>query len=255
MGYLDNAGLERLWSKIRSALSRKQDAASAFTQTQADERYLKLSGGRVTGELTLPGDYTEAIKFREGGEEGYAYIGTSNDADGSNYSIHIGKYYGGLYESIMVRGIETPEGPNDYIGNCAASKKYVDEAVASVRPTGGTSEIYSTEEQRIGTWIDGKPVYQITAALETEPDNPDVGPIAVLENDEIDALIDVSGYRLVVDGSDSYLSPIGANNPVSGSTSISLINGLIRIEEEYYANQIKYFVTLKYTKLSDTATT
>lgn len=53
MGYLDNAGLERLWSKIRSALSRKQDAASAFTQSQADGRYLKLSGGSMTGALSV----------------------------------------------------------------------------------------------------------------------------------------------------------------------------------------------------------
>ena len=53
MGYLDNAGLERLWSKIKSALARKQDAASAFTQSQADGRYLKLSGGDLSGMLDM----------------------------------------------------------------------------------------------------------------------------------------------------------------------------------------------------------
>lgn len=45
MGFLDGAGLAHLWAKIQEKINAK------MSQTQADQRYLKLSGGTLTGSL------------------------------------------------------------------------------------------------------------------------------------------------------------------------------------------------------------
>lgn len=112
-------------------------------------------------------------------------------------------------------------------------------------------EVYSTEETRIGTWIDGRPVYQITAVVDADPD---IGQATIFENPGIDALVGVSGYRVASDDTDSYCSPIGTDNPLSESTFVSLDHGSVTIGDIHGGGyQVKYFVTLKYIKSSGSA--
>ena len=65
-------------------------------------------------------------------------------------------------------------------------------------------EIYSTTEQRIGTWIDGKPLYQITIQ--------DTMPTITTDGTRVMKTIDISNLRIakgislegMIDNSDSF---------------------------------------------------
>lgn len=57
------------------------------------------------------------------------------------------------YAVVSSKGGDVPLQPNSE--NLAA-------AVASIPASSGTFEVYSTEETRIGTWADGKPLYSMT---------------------------------------------------------------------------------------------
>ena len=56
-------------------------------------------------------------------------------------------------------------------------------------------ETYSTSEQIIGTWIDGKPLYQTTLVLNTTVQNLDYIPF----NNEIETLVDYGGCLVIRD--------------------------------------------------------
>lgn len=58
--------------------------------------------------------------------------------------------------------------------------------------TGGSSlDVYSTEETRIGTWIDGKPIYRMV--FQKTLGNSNDSPIAVLDND-VESIINLRGF-------------------------------------------------------------
>ena len=103
---------------------------------------------------------------------------------------------------------------------------------------------YSTEEQRIGTWIDGKPVYQKTYSGTTS------GPQTILDNNmgEIEFIVNksiclINDSYLVSDGyygsTDNYLAMVRAPN-----------GNLILSYASYYANK-RYIATVQYTKTTD----
>lgn len=54
-------------------------------------------------------------------------------------------------------------------------------------------EVYSTEETRIGTWIDGKPLYQCTFIGRT-PNQAGDGTIANLSDFNINTCVDIFGF-------------------------------------------------------------
>lgn len=135
---------------------------------------------------------------------------------------------------------------------------YKDQILADVGSSGGTSEeVYSTEETRIGTWIDGKPLYRrakegvinvSVGAMEPIIFDEDVFPI------RIDAVaVGVNGYvcslssspRVVTDDTDLaetcyvfYYKP---------TKRVILIN-----KTGEFLNQ-PYRIVIEYTKTTDEA--
>ena len=173
MGYLDNAGLAHLWGKIKAALSGKQDILTGtagqvvgfdargqavaqeapeggMTQAQADERYLKLTGGTMTGNLTI--SKTKRIIFA-GRNEMWApedkkfqvyptseYRDSPSNTDFTVLSSDVGLSISNIVLNGMVYSNFNRIG---YLGALtsdydAVNKKYVDDAVAAVAfPAGG----------------------------------------------------------------------------------------------------------------------
>lgn len=67
--------------------------------------------------------------------------------------------------------------------NLASLKTIVDNLIASE----GTMEIYSLEEQLIGRWIDGKPLYRIVI----KTDHHGTGDVPIPEGLNIDTVVDL----------------------------------------------------------------
>lgn len=113
--------------------------------------------------------------------------------------------------------------------------------------SGGSSnlDVYSTEETRIGTWIDGKPIYRRTFAgtfLTAE--------MVVMSNADIDVLIGAKGCIL-------YGSNLLLSIPYLSSTGYVSVYAKINENNLYlysrYSETIgkQYSITVEYTKTTD----
>ena len=109
---------------------------------------------------------------------------------------------------------------------------------------------YSTDEQVIGTWIDGKPIYQKTIAFGTLPNATEK---QVAHNiSDIDVVIGSAGCSWKSDRSSCtqlpYVNPSSATSSIglyANSTVIGVVTGTDR-----RTFTITY-VTLQYTKTTD----
>ena len=109
-----------------------------------------------------------------------------------------------------------------------------------------TSDNYSTEEQVVGTWIDGKPIYQKTLT--------GIWPVAASSNIEVGVIQDIDNY---LDGQASgYVT--GAINEKRLAAShmahiyVNTSTNKVAISSFYAVTWTA--VTIKYTKTTDTAT-
>lgn len=153
-------------------LSGVSGGSGGLTQEQADERYLKLTGGTVVGETTIKDGMGEQIVisgmdgtgmidiYTNGGEYGGARIQMACQHPDSGQearvyrmkpSINFRIFNGdGTNNSLIMRGdgvsfnFPTPTKDSHLV-----PKSYVDAANS-----------YSVEPIQIGTWIDGKPLYR-----------------------------------------------------------------------------------------------
>ena len=108
--------------------------------------------------------------------------------------------------------------------------------------SGGGGNIYSTEEQVIGTWIDGRPVYRRVISNQLF----DIGFTNITSEGIYDQIIHQTGY--FKNGNEKYSLP----RLISGSLieiSISSTND-IRIENQYNATYPITFI-IEYTKTTD----
>lgn len=55
MSYLDYNGVRTLWSNIKSYVADNAGTADGITQSEADGRYVNVTGDTMTGDLTLNG--------------------------------------------------------------------------------------------------------------------------------------------------------------------------------------------------------
>ena len=119
--------------------------------------------------------------------------------------------------------------------------------------SGGGSpwEVYSTEEQRIGTWVDGKPLYRITIPVHVtnHTTSPNLGTVGKSIKHT---------YGKVVEDNHGYVFPIPYAQSDSNGKAINSIGvGGIENEETYVflfsPNEVNAtgYVTLEYTKATD----
>ena len=114
---------------------------------------------------------------------------------------------------------------------------------------------YSTEEQVVGEWIDGKPLYQKTLNI----DNLSTGTNSIAHNiANLKKAFVVSGYFTYGDGSSSISLPYMDENSGSNSFisvgSINRTNLVIYVGSNYSAfssSTLQACVTVQYTKTTD----
>lgn len=135
-----------------------------------------------------------------------------------------------------------------------AEKLYlITDAAASGSGSGGSSEeVYSTEETRIGTWIDGKPLYRKVFFKESDSYSTNGWHDLFEGPSDVDRLVSL-------DGSFEYLQEKIPIPIVYGSSTLTCEyeSGKIKVVtgDRNFANSGKnYTVTIEYTKTTDTAT-
>lgn len=123
----------------------------------------------------------------------------------------------------------------------------------------GGENNYSTEERVVGTWIDGKPIYQktfystddlvLTAGTST---TLNIGSVADLN---IDAIIRIYGtYKLPTNGGFWALNMANANTSINMSMTTQVYNGFLSVvgyRSEGNRSYSDFRVTIQYTKTTD----
>lgn len=111
----------------------------------------------------------------------------------------------------------------------------------------GCEEVYSTEETRIGTWIDGKPLYRTVIGFTTPASSSDID---VGLSAEIDTVIDLYGY-VVNSGGQSIMNGFFNGTNWFSMFSRSPASNLLRVKlTALYTNRPAVAI-LKYTKTTD----
>ena len=116
---------------------------------------------------------------------------------------------------------------------------------------GSSSHNYSTTEQVVGKWIDGKPIYEITVNTGTLPNNTTKTTAHGISN--LKSVIDFKGYALNTNN--------GINIPLpyvykSGTTTRCLqvyadATNITLVSMENMSGYTESYVTLQYTKTTD----
>ena len=120
------------------------------------------------------------------------------------------------------------------------------------------NNIYSTDEIKIGTWVDGKPLYRKTYVFTKTP----TSSMSIKTNDlrsYFDKVINIYGTF----ATDSSFIPLNTYHPTSNANSMLFFVSYssdyyftleARIGSGYVGKSIDFFVTIEYTKTTDAAT-
>ena len=120
-------------------------------------------------------------------------------------------------------------------------------------------EVYSTTERRVGTWIDGKPLYQktFTVELRTTEYTVTASKIASISVSNIDKLFVINGFHVLQSGSCMPI-PWMADTLYGTSNQgrhLQVIYSNVDSEIAIYCNQTNLsataYITAQYTKTTD----
>lgn len=117
-------------------------------------------------------------------------------------------------------------------------------------PSCGSQDIYSTEEQVVGRWIDGKPVYQRSWK--------NIGPVN-LSSSSVSTTITIPGFTLdmqILEYSGRLIRSDGLKITIPSTIVLAINenNELIMLATAFIGNYNIESITLKYTKTTDQAT-
>ena len=116
---------------------------------------------------------------------------------------------------------------------------------------GSENQIYSTEEQVIGKWISGKPIYRKVFSLNKKvSEGEDISTGCKLDN--VDILISLSMYADDIWGN-RWVSDIHSGNPIYLTPNNYINVGAYSGSRDFYYNI--HMIIAEYTKTTDTATT
>ena len=121
--------------------------------------------------------------------------------------------------------------------------------ISIMRSLIGGSMNFSLEEQKVGTWIDGKPVYQITVEGTTAPLNSQVSiHKGTLEHLDIEKVVSIDGML-------NYSYYINYSNSASQCLYVFYDHKTCTIQNYNYSvesmSNLSCCVTIWYTKKSD----
>ncbi len=112
---------------------------------------------------------------------------------------------------------------------------------------------YSTEEKVVGTWIDGKPIYQKTIDCGALPNNTEKTINNVVPN-EILQIIDIRGFIYHYNGTDYFRSTLPTVNwytSANADVGIYVKNRDLIIRTFTNLSVYTGYATLQYTKTTD----
>ena len=116
---------------------------------------------------------------------------------------------------------------------------------------GSENQIYSTEEQVIGKWISGKPIYRKVFSLNKKvSEGEDISTGCKLDN--VDILISLSMYTDDSWGN-RWVADISSGNPIYLTPNNYINVGAYSGSRDFYYNI--HMIIAEYTKTTDTATT
>lgn len=110
---------------------------------------------------------------------------------------------------------------------------------------------YSIQEQKIGKWIDGKPIYRKTFNYSNALTNDTDNEIGRIEN--IDVPVNIYGTAKFVDG-EYFMLPRVANTNTSSlewAIDIKIANNIVYVIKGGYGTTDKIYITVEYTKTTD----
>lgn len=145
----------------------------------------------------------------------------------------------------------------EYNTNLSENNDVLDNILTMVNnlPEGGSvgaSNIYSTSEIRIGTWIDGKPLYRKVVNYGPLPNNDAVSVEHGIS--DIDKIVNFYGIALRSDN-DALLIPYITFNPDNfGGILMNMNSTGITIRTVNDRSPYNTYVTVEYTKTTDTGT-
>lgn len=110
--------------------------------------------------------------------------------------------------------------------------------------------VYSTEEKEVGTWIDGKPLYQKTIVLENTTISSSTKEITILDITNYDIVL-IKNFYINGDTSSSAGNRHKFLQNTNDSSSYCVIRGyqnnlLLQANNHKYIN--KAYITVQYTK-------
>lgn len=255
-------------------ISDYSELAAFFREQFGSETYFGSNGDGTFAvpdmrNLFLRGYHGESEEELSG-EIGEKQEGTHHQYDRSLGNVHVAQYnsapsfYDVVDEDIPRSTTYANSHSTDYtIPTFYTSRPvnmavlYCIKAVKSESEKRDDGEIYFTEETRIGTWIDGKPLYR-KVIQEISP-NAINKPMTVWSGSEMDSIVRMSGF--IVD-TDSYMAPINYINSI-GNSSFSNYNVITILDPSkniiMIVNNSIYVsrpvtIIIEYTKTTDNTT-
>ena len=173
-------------------------------------------------------------------------VGDSEDADEFLYTAH-GRFIidDNMLTDEMIESVAAANGyvfPDDFVTQEQltdyATKEYVDDSISHV----DTKHTYSTEEQVIGTWVDGSTVYEKTVNFGSLPNNTTKQVAHGIAN--VNKIWIFDGF--VTSGTTQYQLDHAAYGIYCWTINVDSTN--IEIETESDRSALSAYVTLRYTK-------
>lgn len=128
---------------------------------------------------------------------------------------------------------------------------YDGEPIFSPRGPAGL-DVYSTEETRIGTWVDGRPLYRVSGEGMTGTAIDSWYTIVK----PIPYNVEVKFISIVIENTSGQYVPIAFESPANARIAYTYTNtdGVRFLNTDSIYNERPFAYEIKYTKTSDTAT-
>lgn len=147
------------------------------------------------------------------------------------------------------KAVEIPGG-----GSGGVTMEEVNAAIDAELGAYTPQEVYSTEEVRIGTWIDGKPIYRKVYVLNSGPNGDHSIDVPGFDVSQIDTMVRMNAIIKGTQSSGTWVQD-GWYLTTNNFLSFQIFEGYMKIAHApaFYANR-PLWVILEYTKTTDEAT-